>query len=64
MREQYGAFGNCTSELQVRPRARSVVSVVRGRLTLDPKSCLVPPPSAERHVFFANIFNTLMLHGM
>lgn len=40
---QYGAFGNCTSELQ---------------------SCHIPPPSAERHVFFANIFNTLMLHGM
>jgi hypothetical protein len=40
---QYGAFGNCTSELQ---------------------SCHIPPHSTERNVFFANVFNTLMLHGM
>jgi hypothetical protein len=28
------------------------------------QSCHIPPPSAERLVFFANVFNTLMLHGM
>jgi len=35
-----------------------------GNSTSELQSCPVPPPSAERNVFFANVFNTLLLHGM